>query len=309
MNLGLLLVAYKRSDNLRAILDPAYASGLREFFVTIDGLKVNHSEVDTFKQNEVLRILRAWKQEHPDCNVRIKCSQINFGCSATVLHGVDWISKSVNQFCILEDDCIPSLDFFTYIKDGLRVIEKHQDIMLVSGSQFAPKSITKDCWHLSHYALTWGWATSSSKWNVMRNLIKFGGVNQKKSNWSRELSYWRAGSRRAELGYVDVWDTIIVKVLIELGLYSLLPGSNLVVNVGFDAEATHTKDDSTWLNRPLGRYMKCKEPKHNQSVDLWLSDYFYKIRNRHIITTRLTRVLDVIGVNKKRVAPLYERWP
>ena len=46
-----------------------------------------------------------------------------------------------------------------------------------------------------------------------------------------------------------------MRVLRENRLYSVLPSSNLVINVGNDSEATHTKGYETWLQRPLGEYI------------------------------------------------------
>lgn len=308
MELALLIIAYKRSENLRRILEISYEAGLRHFYVKIDGLKVGCSGDDLIKQAKIYEELEMWRSDRTDCSLEINSNSVNEGCSATVLRGVDWISQRESQFCILEDDCIPSIDFFIYVRDGLRVLSQQNDVVIISGNQFAPFTLTNNCWQLSHYALTWGWAINSKNWERLRILIKKPQVHNSFNPFDYESCYWRAGSRRARLGFVDVWDTILVATLFENKLYSLIPGSNLVVNVGNDMNATHTIDDTTWLNMPLGKYISCEQPFLNSNVEDWIKRHFYKISFRHIFSTRLTLLLDFLGFHRKKVLSLHERW-
>jgi hypothetical protein len=307
-DLGLLLVTYKRVENLREILDSAYKSGIRNFFIVVDGLKTPATERDKQRQVLVMSELENWKAIRNDCSIQIKRNLTNKGCSATILNGVDWISGEIANFCVLEDDCIPSSDFFPYVRDALNIVETNPTVLLVSGSQFVPESITENRWQLSHYALTWGWAATSYSWLKLRTLIQNASTNRSPITLDYELVYWKEGSRRAKQGFVDVWDTILVHVLRENGLYSVLPGSNLVINVGNDSEATHTRDDETWLQRPIGKYIRASVLEFDPMVDNWLKTKFYGIGKRHLISTKLTHLLDFLGVNKRKVLPLHERW-
>jgi len=274
----------------------------------VDGLKFNHDSIDVQKQKQIHSEIESWKLVHENCNLIIKLHSANLGCSASVLSGVDWIASNEERFCVLEDDCIPSIDFFKYVRDGLQILNQRNEVLLISGSQFAPKAITKNSWLLSHYALTWGWATDSTRWKILRELLKYPQVKKCISITDYERRYWRAGSRRAAEGYVDVWDTILVASLFEHHFYSLLPGSNLVMNVGDDEDATHTTNDSTWLNQPLGKYVQSDGPLFNPKVEKWLRKHFYRIGFRHIFSTEVTRTLDIFGFHKKRVGSLQERW-
>lgn len=141
-DLGLLLVTYKPGENLREILDSAYKSGIRHFFIVVEGLKTPTTERDKQKQIFVLSELDNWKATRNDCSVQLKRNLTNKGCSASILSGVDWISSEIENSCVLEDDCIPSSDFFPYVRDALNVVEKNPKVLLVSGNQFVPALIT-----------------------------------------------------------------------------------------------------------------------------------------------------------------------
>jgi hypothetical protein len=76
---------------------------------------------------------------------------------------------------------------------------------------------------------------------------------------------------------------------------AILPGEPLISNKGNDASATHTTSDSPWLNLSLGKFDGSALPKYSQRVDVWLKNTFYKITLRHLVTTRITRFLDLFS--------------
>lgn len=300
LDLGLLLVTYKRSQNLAAILNTSFDAGIRKFFVIVDGLREDASDHEIESQQRVIEEVNGWSRRIGGVEVFIKRLSKNNGCSSTVLQGVDWISSSVGYFCVLEDDCIPSQDFFVYAKDAFNHITNNPKIMLASGAQFVPASLTANRWSLSNYALTWGWITTSERWEYLRMRMRTNSSNFPNKISSAERSYWKYGANRALKGFVDVWDTVLVKTLIADDLFSILPGVNLVSNVGDDTNATHTFDDSTWLHIATGNYLQCNELEYKKEVDCWLKENFYQISFRHLVTTRITALSDVIGSYLKR---------
>jgi hypothetical protein len=94
----------------------------------------------------------------------------------------------------------------------------------------------------------------------------------------------------------------------HVGGLALLPGENLVSNIGNDGYATHTLTDSPWLNRATGQIHELvSEPAQSPELDNWLRKNFYRIRIRHLVTNVLTAMLDEIGFNRQKRSPLLER--
>jgi hypothetical protein len=122
-----------------------------------------------------------------------------------------------------------------------------------------------------------------------------------------ETTYWNAGSRRALDGYTDVWDTLLVREMIRHNTYSILPGANLVRNVGNDAHALHTHGEQSWTNFPTGNFHGYESSlEFNENFDKWARMIFYGISCRHLLSTKVTWLRDLF-FTKPRRRPLSER--
>src|SRR5687768_12340821 len=53
------------------------------------------------------------------CEIRRNCAVSNLGCRNRVASGIDWVFEQVDEAIILEDDCLPHPDFFTYCQELL----------------------------------------------------------------------------------------------------------------------------------------------------------------------------------------------
>jgi hypothetical protein len=75
----------------------------------------------------------------------------------------------------------------------------------------------------------------------------------------------------------------------------------LVSNVGDDQLATHTSSDFTWLRKETGEFCQVDEslPVLNLKSEAFLKNEFYQIRKRHLFSTRVTRVRDLLNRGKK----------
>lgn len=50
--------------------------------------------------------------------------------------GFSWVFEKEEQAIILEDDCIPNLDFFRYCDEMLEKYKDDERVMMVSGSNY-----------------------------------------------------------------------------------------------------------------------------------------------------------------------------
>jgi hypothetical protein len=306
-DVAVLIIAYRRYQSLNKILDLCKENGVKRVYVAIDGPKANSHEgtEDNLKIVDVVSNFTS----HFEGNVYLMNRKLNLGCAPSVLSACDWVFENEKFAMILEDDCIPSSDFFNYSCQSLEVIAHDRRIWLSCGTQFAPPSPDTDDWFLSKYPLTWGWATNRDNWNQISIALK----NQKKLNGGylplSEKVYWNAGARRACDGWVDVWDTILAQQLLVMNRLVLLPKNSLVTNIGNDSVATHTLGPSKWIGVKTGIFKSpISNPKYESKVDLWLKKEFFRIKHRHLVTTKLTFLKDFFLRFRKPFAPLIERW-
>ena len=308
-DLSLLIIAFKRVDALSEILKNSLEAGIRRIYVVVDLAPTPEGQEE---QNLIFNLLEEYRESLDLLKVHKR--QKNVGCAISVLTGLDWVFSQEEFVCVLEADCIPSLDFFRYVMESRRFLAVESDILLVCGTQFAPEGLTRGLWVKSSYSLTWGWATTREKWNQIRaDFFEFEMTSPKifkLRDYFRlrtvERIYWNSGARRALEGFVDVWDTVLVRNLQLNKQLALLPPLSLVKNVGSDSYATHTKV-SKWTNLPLGKYQSnLTEPVLNKEVDDWLRKNFFNIRVRHLLSTKVTALRDRIFATEDE--SLLKRW-
>ena len=305
---AVLIVAYRRYENTKKIIDLCILNGIPRIYVVVD-FPANEKSEAAF---DVARM----KEQIIDVSnsslipIQYRFRESNSGCAASILSACDWFFEHEDFGIILEDDCIPSNGFFQMISCYKEQLISNKDIWMICGTQFAPESLFPSEAALSKYALIWGWASSSSKWNVISQSLRDSNKFESYRNLiSPESIYWNAGSRRAINGFVDVWDTAVLNAMHQRKKYAILPKKSLVQNIGNDPAATHTKDASPWLNRDVGTFHPDgTEAKYSKAVDQWLNANFYKISARHILTTRITFLLDIYRKYRERPTSLQTRW-
>lgn len=307
--LAVLIISYRRSDGVRKLLDICKRNDISRIYLALDGPK-NGSLVGKKVNFEIRQVIQDFTEKYPEVRVATLFRSKNLGCAASVLSACDWAFESEENLTILEDDCLPNDDFFTFSRCALEVMRTRKDIWLSCGTQFAPNPLSKDSWCLSRYALTWGWATTRENWIQISSALK--SVDKRSSFSDRsfvERTYWLAGARRAFTGWVDVWDTILVQKMLANQKFSILPDSPLITNIGNDEEATHTRGASPWLYVHRGKFSDSgNTPVFAAEKDMWLFRAFFKISYRHLLSTLLTRVKDSFNKSRKPFCPLLHRW-
>lgn len=307
LNLAALVIAYLRPENLKTILVSLDKNNVQMIYVAVDypkNLTVEHIRI----HEQVMKVIEDFRKTFTG-SFFIKVNDMNLGCAVSVITACNWFFENVDYGLILEDDCIPTADFILLAENARSLFIKNTDIWFVCGTQHAPKSLIAN-WSISNYPLNWGWCTTSKAWNDIYFSLRKQNLKIDKKNRPdltlAEISYWNAGARRAYEGRVDVWDTIVVQKMQALRKFAILPRVSLVSNVGFDKHSTNTKYESRWMHNETGKFEDVNvEPISSNILSDWLRLNFFKISNRHLLSTKLTRLLDIVIRNN--INPLLKR--
>jgi len=309
-DIAVLVIAYRRQENIKKILEICAHNKVSKIFIALDGAK--HGSLSGLRDNlEIQKVVDDFEKIYVG-EVKKLYHETNIGCAASVMSACDWAFSLADNLIILEDDCIPTDDFFKFSKLSLDEMRINSKIWLSCGTQFAPQNLTNYSWVLSKYALTWGWCTNRTNWNQISMAIKEK-LKLKRKHYNlaslQERVYWNEGSRRAHEGWTDVWDTILVKQMVSKSKYAILPYISLVTNLGDDDFATNTIGDSEWLNLQTGYFPNNPGALiHSKVHDEWLRNKFYRISLRHIFSTQFTKMHDLIHRKKIPRDPLVQRW-
>ncbi|MFA4828256.1 MAG: hypothetical protein WC855_04715 [Thermodesulfovibrionales bacterium] len=236
-------LVFNRPDATARVFEAIRAARPPRLLVVADGPRVDRPG-DTEKCQATRAILQ--RVDWP-CEVLTNYSDVNLGCKGRVSSGLDWVFRNVEEAIILEDDCLPHPTFFRFCEELLEKYRDDERVMMISGDnfQFGNKR-TPYSYYFSHFTHIWGWASWRRAW-------KYYDVNMKlwpeirDHGWlydvmgnARSAEYWSGIFNKVYDNKINTWDyQWTFACWVQNGL-TVLPNNNLISNIGFYHEATHT---------------------------------------------------------------------
>lgn len=185
-----------------------------------------------------------------DCEVLRNYAETNLGCRKRVASGLDWVFATVEEAIILEDDCLPIPGFFRFCDELLERYRHEDRLMSISGTNMTPGLSTgSESYFAAWNNAIWGWATWRRAWSAfdltMTGWPAFrdsGGVERIVTD-AKALKMYRDQFQAMYEGRIDTWDYAWRYACWSHGAMTIIPAKNLVSNIGFGADALHTKDE------------------------------------------------------------------
>ena len=191
------------------------------------------------------------------CEVRTLFRDTNQGCGRAVSGAISWFFEQVEEGIVLEDDCLPHPDFFPYCETLLGRYRDEARVATISGTHFLPHQFPHEKSHyVSKYFQMWGWATWRRTWqHYIFDVDQIGSEGFERMLEARhpiavERRYWAEIAAALRAGHIDTWDFQVFFSAWKTGANHVMPGRNLVANIGFGASATHTNFSSPMANLP-----------------------------------------------------------
>lgn len=245
MRTPVLLLAWRRPAQLRAVIDALRPVAPSSVFVACDGPNLNlTAEVQAV--SEVRELIE--REINWPCEIHRLYAESNQGCRLGVSRAITWFFYHVEEGIILEDDCIPDPVFFDFCELMLSRYRHDSRVWCVSGSNFQRGQRRGDgSYYFSRYAHCWGWASWRRCWqhydadlSLLAPLLAHK-LDQALFADRVERDYWiRLWLKLLLEGKPDSWAYRWFFTCIVNGGLTVVPNGNLVVNIGFGAEATHT---------------------------------------------------------------------
>lgn len=224
------------------------------------------------------------------CQVIKNYAEENMGCGLRVSSGLTWAFTIVAEAIILEDDCLPSPQFFDYATELLERYRSNPKIGMIGGFRYHPRHVKDNSsYHFSSYCQIWGWASwarawekydfNADWWPEFRDSLKF------RENFNSRISFKNLQSQidsafRREL---DTWDLQWMACCMRHGMLTIVPSKSLIENIGWGDDATHSKKAGRYTG--LG-YEVMEFPLHHPS-EVQRSRRLDRITEKIIFTPRL----------------------
>ena len=156
-------------------------------------------------------------------------------------------------------------------KENYKLLEKYKDdtrIGVISGTCFSSNRKLKHSYRFSAYAGIWGWATWKRTWDLFdyEFVLSDDEFDKRVSSFIHSkgaLNYWKDilhlcikdGNDRS------YWDYQLHLAMLCANLIHIVPNRNLVSNIGFNEEASHTSDaNSVYANKPTMSILPLNHP-------------------------------------------------
>ncbi len=252
MKTPVALIIFNRPDTTERVFLEIAKARPPKLLVVADGPRVDRpGEIEKCNASRAIIDRIDWP-----CEVLTNYSEINLGCKNRVSSGIDWVFSQVEEAIILEDDCLPEASFFQFCEEMLERYRHDERIGMISGTNFLDNKIAiDDSYYFSKYMTIWGWATWRRAWKNNDVTIKYwpklkaDRFLDSRINSKDERSYWYRAFDRVHSGAIDTWDYQWVLCNWIQCRLSIVPSVNLISNIGFRSDATHTAGMSIYSSK------------------------------------------------------------
>lgn len=238
----LLLLIFNRPDTLQKVFDVIKKIKPLFLFIAGDGPRSEEEIIIVSTTRDIINQID-W-----ECNIQTLFRNSNMGCKLSVSSAIDWFFDHNEMGIILEDDCVPHLSFFKFCEELLIKYKDEKQVMQISGYSAMNRVKLKESYYFAKFGPIWGWASWRRAWKHYDvRMKKWEGIKENKlykqycdskleEKWRNHL-YNKVYNEK-----INTWDyQWSFAKLINNGL-SIIPVNNLVYNIGFGENATHTKN-------------------------------------------------------------------
>lgn len=271
----ILFLVFNRPDQTKKVFEAIRQIKPKHLYVAADGPRASKNG-----EKEQCAITRKVILDGIDweCEIFTLFRDENLGCGKAVSGAIDWFFENVEEGIILEDDCLPAESFFRFCEELLARYRDNTHIMHIGGNNFQDRYFgPKNSYYFSNYIHVWGWATWRRAWNLYQFNIpavidaKFRHILKQKFSNKFELQSWKNNFEAVGQGKIDTWDVQWVYSIYNNSGIGITPEVNLVSNIGFGEDATHTQwVDINIADLPLQEITTVQHPhkiKLNQKAD------------------------------------------
>jgi hypothetical protein len=245
LNAPVLFVVFNRPDTTRRVFAAIRAAQPKRLYVAADGPRKD-KESDCAKMAQVREIATNvdW-----DCEVKTLFRSHNAGCGKAVSGAINWFFQNEEMGIILEDDCLPHPHFWPFCDELLQRYRHDERVMAISGSNVPnDHRRTPYSYYFSRHFFCWGWATWARAWRHfdydmgLWPMAKADGLLDGMFRGERRMAnYWTGIFDRVSQGKISCWlYQWKLACWLQNGL-QINADANLVSNIGFGGQATHTK--------------------------------------------------------------------
>ena len=299
----ILYLMFNRPDLVRQTFPKIKEMKPKYLYLAADGPR-ERIETDILKCQEC----KDWvlDQIDWDCQLQTLFREKNVGCGLGPSQAITWFFENENEGIILEDDCLPNLFFFEFAKRLLSTYRNDNRVSMISGFNVCEEwKSDVQSYHFSYFGGVWGWATWKRCWDEFDFQIKKWNKSDVKelllknyfpeSIWNARKKFYDEVYFQAKSKKPHIWDSQWTFSRLLSNSLSIVPSKNLIENIGFGANATHTKNtDHPWKKIRSTHVVDNIQIKKNFLVDKEYDMFHLNIKKKRQNISSLKEILGSI---------------
>lgn len=284
----ILLITFNRPDHTRQTLRRILEAQPRDLYIFQDGARKGNAN-DALKCQQVRDVINElvaeYKAKHSSSLLTLHSyfSEANLGCGAGPMTGISWFFENVEQGIVMEDDCLAHPDFFPYCEELLNrykgtevkfinstLYDDRWTKALVPNIALTSYLLPLTCsYGFSRYMVTGAWASYREVWQGFDLNLK--DMSALEFAWHvylltgnlAEAEWWwyQVRAIQQDKNKKSYWDYQMQIHLFRQNALTIHPAVNLISNIGFDAEGTHTKGNDGRGDREVYPILPLSHPE------------------------------------------------
>lgn len=236
-----LFIIFRRKNTALKVIDTIAKVKPERLYISQDGPKNSNQVKDIQDTLEAVLSKITWK-----CDLTVWTHDENLGLKKHIPEAFNKFFDKEEVGIYLEDDTLPSRDFFYFEQELLEKYKNDEKIFSINGTNFYPGKIkAKDPYYLSKIGDIWGfglWRRSWKLYNSEMNDFDKVSKGQEYKNYFFNKKYkfyletfWRA----IRAGKLDSWAMQLVYAATKNNMFFITPSVNMVNNIGRGRSASN----------------------------------------------------------------------
>ena len=295
LNTAVLFLVFNRLDTTKQVFEAIREAKPPRLYVAADGARAN-KEGEADKAQAV----RDYIMQNIDweCEVKTLFREENLGCKYAVSGAITWFFENEEQGIILEDDVVPSQDFFYFVEDCLCKYRNDKRLMMVTGTNYLGGIEGQAPFFFSEHMSIWGWGTWRRAWSQYDVDMKAWKSSEAKRFFKEKYfgtyiwKHFRNTFNALDSCYMDTWDIQwVFTCLINHGL-CITPKVNLISNIGVEGTHGNGVTDSHFIKTERLDYISYSEFNPSVHVNYVYDFSLHRLKSRKSV--RNSFIIDVL---------------
>ena len=312
---------FNRPDTFKYVFDAVKQAKPSKLFLSCDGARTgNKDDEKNIAACQTIADDIDW-----ECEVHKNYSKENLGCGMRMNSGISWAFEYVDRLIILEDDCVPSQDFFPFCEELLEKYKEDNRIYMINAMNHLIRYDETPNSYFFGPGCCWGWATWKRAWKQMDFYMGFLSDDYSMKCVERKYPFCRnvrkEGDEKANIlksgKRLSSWTYQSGMASALNSQMAIVPSVNLITNIGLTADSTHAVNNLNKLAKRTRMYFNAplipmefplKHPKY--VVEDW--NYYDLVQKKfklNIFTKLEGYIRRIIFADKGEIKEIIKKIP